>query len=340
MHQIGCRTGSLRAALPQSASLEGWDERVLSNSKTWGKLIRQSLNVIPISCGDSRKVETMVLKLGDHESSKSLRGSRTSKLSCVPDASWPTGGTERLVGVHFIVLVLYLMIEVAQLRNSRRRKSSSVWTRPERYYGVPSDCGVAGWPVFDVISSGVKRFVRNIGTPSFSDTVLCTRRPESSFVCLFPVVRQEQCCIFWAVHFGHPCRDTSCCLCFTVAAPFGRDCSNLGRLRGKWMWPIVTSCGGGLSLGLRCEVPRMAGCLPQSMWRSDGMTGEHPLPFPLLCWRAGRSREKLRIACQGRHLTLGVLIAVDAREQLWPWQSRCRRWQTVSCSLLVPMYCS
>jgi hypothetical protein len=68
---------------------------------------------------------------------------------------------------------------------------------------------------------------------------------------------------FWAVQFGHPCRDTSSCLCFIVAAPFVRDCCNLGTLR--WMWPIVTSCDSGLSLGLRCEVPRMAVCLPQSM---------------------------------------------------------------------------
>jgi hypothetical protein len=69
---------------------------------------------------------------------------------------------------------------------------------------------------------------------------------------------------FWAVQFGHPCRDISSCLCFTVAAPFGRDCCNHRTLRGKWMWPIVTSCDSGLQLGLRCEVPRMAGWLSAS----------------------------------------------------------------------------
>ena len=45
---------------------------VLRNSKTWGKPIRQSRNVIPICCNESRKVETVVLKVGDHESSKSV----------------------------------------------------------------------------------------------------------------------------------------------------------------------------------------------------------------------------------------------------------------------------
>jgi hypothetical protein len=98
------------------------------------------------------------------------------------------------------------------------------------------------------------------------------------FLCFQSIARH-----FWAVQFGHPCRDTSNCLCFTAAASCGSDCWNLWTLRGKWMWPFVTSCDSGLSFGLRCEVPRMAGCLPQSMWHSYGMTGGHPLPFPLLC---------------------------------------------------------
>jgi hypothetical protein len=45
---------------------------VLSNSKTWWKPICQSRNGIPSCCNESRKVETMVLKLGDHDSSNSV----------------------------------------------------------------------------------------------------------------------------------------------------------------------------------------------------------------------------------------------------------------------------
>jgi len=182
-----------------------------------------------------------------------------------------------------------LASEVKQCVNTSRASLRSAQWLSRRW--------VTGFRCHDVSSSGVKRFIRNVGTPSSSDIVLCTRRRESSFV---SSLSQGTVMHFCAVQFGQPCRDTSSCLCFTVAAPFGRDCCNLGRLRGKWMWLIVTSCDSGLPLGLRCEVPRMAVCLPQSMWRSDGMTGGHPLPFPFLCWHAGRSREKLRIACQDR----------------------------------------
>ena len=48
-------------------------------------------------------------------------------------------------------------------------------------------------------------------------------------VCMF-VSRLSQGTVmhFWAVQFGHPCRDTSSCLCFILTAPFSRDYYNLG----------------------------------------------------------------------------------------------------------------
>ena len=153
MHQMTARRARYMQHCRSQRHLKAELRVFWAIAKRGGMATCQPRNTIPICCNESRKVETMVLELGDHESSKCVRGSRTSRLCCVPDASWSTGGTEHAVGVHFIVLVLYLMMEVAQLRNSWRRKSSSVWTRPERHYGVPSDCRVAGWPVSDVTTS-------------------------------------------------------------------------------------------------------------------------------------------------------------------------------------------
>jgi len=83
------------------------------------------------------------------------------------------------------------------------------------------------------------------------------------------------------------------------------------------MWPIVTSCETAdcrWGCGARC----LAACLPQSTWHSGGMTG-HSMPFPLLCWRAGRNREKLRIACQDRK----SWVAIWPRELVLTHENSC-----------------